>query len=58
MAYTGRSGSFYLMRLIIGFAVCAVTLTVIGMIDVAKDAFGSGGMILTESMKKPPCILD
>ena len=39
--YTERLASRFVTRIIVGFAVCAITLTVLGMIDVAKDAFGS-----------------
>ena len=36
-----KYGSWVILRLIIGFTVAAVTLTVMGMINVGKDAFGS-----------------
>ena len=42
MAYSGKSiGTAYAFRLLLGFAITAIVMTGFGLVDVAKDAFGS-----------------
>lgn len=42
MAYSSKNfWNYYVIRLIIGFSITAVMITGFGLVDVAKDAFGS-----------------